>query len=54
MRGFYFLDPSGGLGIQLLRPPLLKGSWDLVTRVINKLTLLITVLAKSPEPPSRL
>ena len=42
---------------------LLKGSWDLVTRVINKasyfqllvtpIKVLIAVLTKSPDPPSR-
>ena len=33
---------------------LLKGSWDLVTRVINKVTILIiTYNPKSPDPPSR-
>ena len=38
---------------------LLKGSWDLVTRVINKVTILrtpirvlVTLLTKSPDPPS--
>ena len=32
------------------RRGLLKGSWDLVTRVINK----VTILTKSHDPPSRL
>ena len=37
---------------------ILKGSWDLVTRVIKKVVLitpirvLITLLTKSPDPPS--
>ena len=40
---------------------LLKGSWDLVTRVIIRVTILITpikvlitLLTKSHDPPSRL
>ena len=35
---------------------LLKGSWDLVTRVINTISIPITplkVLTKSHDPPSR-
>ena len=34
---------------------LLKGSWDLVTRLINEVTILtsITLLTKSHDPPSR-
>ena len=45
-----------------IRPVLvvLRGSWDLVTRVIMKVTtritplrVLITLLAKSHDPPSR-
>ena len=40
--------------------PLLKGSWDLVTRVIIRVTILITpikvirtLLTKSHDPPSK-
>ena len=43
---------------------LLEGSWDLVTRVVNQITFvtrlitpvraLTTLLAKSPDPPSRI
>ena len=40
--------------------PVLKGSWDLVSRVITKVTILITpirglitLLTKSHDPPSR-
>ena len=57
-------------GMQQYRPaplrvfckPVLKGLWDLVTTVINKVTILITtynpntvlitLLTKSPDPPS--
>ena len=42
-------------------PSLLKGSWDLATRVIIRVTILITpikvlitLLTKSHDPPSRL
>ena len=47
----------------VLKDEVLKGSWDLVTRVINKVAIvivtynpirvLIAVLTKSHEPPSR-
>ena len=60
-----YVGPSGLIKGRLsgLRKGLLKGSWDLVTRVIKKVTihiitytplkLLITILTKSHDPPSK-
>ena len=31
----------------------LKGSWDFVTRATNPFRVLITLLTKPPDPPSR-
>ena len=48
------------LGRGQARFPVLKGSWDLVTRVFIRVTILITpikvlitLLTKSHDPPSR-
>ena len=39
MRIYWYLKPYT---LQGLKEPLLKGSWDLVTRVINRVTIRIT------------